>query len=293
MFNLINKLSFFISFLEIFSRILLIPWTFHHLQLTLNLTISRSISMYGLLMSFFMFGRVIGRNIFCGYNGIMTSKLCYFVCILIIISFLILSITTRSSILYICYFLIGLSGGIIKTCYYKDDNISLITSSISKISSNSNNSSLQNVSLYKESLALIFVPLFAGLTYNSALTSRFPALILCFTAAFLSLLVFLAQCFSQTRIFTSKGKKIGASITNNKISKSTIPKKDIKKIESIDVNNVDPPKEFIDLCNGDREAAKKKYHKTLIWKAENGVESILDTPQVNYFYFFIVVRIYY
>lgn len=272
----LNKLSSSISLLEVCSRILLIPWTFHHLQIALNLSINRSISMYGLLMSSFMGGRVLGRNIFCGYPGIMTSKLCYLTCFIITISFLILSISTRYSVVCTCFFLIGFSGGIIRTCYYKDEDITSL-----QYKTISNNNSFQNVSLYKESIALIFVPLFVGLTYNSAATSRFPALILCFTTALISILVFLAQCFSQTRIFKTKGKQTTSITNNSKKSSKFVPKKDTKKIEVIDTNSIDPPKEFIDLCSGDREAAKKKYHKTLIWKAENSVDSILDIPQVK------------
>ena len=287
----INKFSFFLSFFEVSIRILLIPWTFSHLQIALNLTISRSISIYGFLMSSFMFGRVFGRNIFCGYSGIMTTKIFFFISIIITITFLILSITTRISIISFCFFFIGLSGGIIRTCYNDDFRSNTTTTT--------NTNTIINILLYKESIALIFIPLFVGLTYNSAVTSRFPALIICYFTSFISIFLLLLQCCNNCKIFQRNGKKSITSISsgsgknshNSSGSSSDSRQKsqqiliNEKKIEEIDENNLQPPKEFLTLCNNNLETAKKKYYKTLIWKVENNIERILDIPQVRQFIF--------
>jgi hypothetical protein len=272
-----TNLSVIISSLEIFSRVILIPWTFHHLQLALHLSMNRAISINGLLWSCFMGGRVLGRNIFFGYPGVMTPKLSYLTCSIFTISFLFLSISTRTSVICVCYGLIGFSGGIIRTCYYQNEDIQT-HSRLQVVGTIASSSS--SISLHQEALALIFVPLLAGLTYNSAVTSRFPALILCIATAFLSSLVFLIQCLLQRKRFWNNKKSISSassSVTGSKgIIRRQTPRKDIP-----DIDRLDPPQEFLDLCYGNRETAQKKFHKTLMWKAENAVDEIVDIPQVG------------
>jgi hypothetical protein len=270
-----TNLSGIISSLEIFSRVILIPWTFHHLQLALHLSMNRAISINGLLWSCFMGGRVLGRNIFFGYPGVMTPKLAYFTCSIFTISFLFLSISTRTSVICVCYGLIGFSGGIIRTCYYQNEDIQT-NSRLQVVGAATTSSS--SLSLHQEAFALIFVPLFAGLTYNSAVTSRFPALILCIVTAFLSSLVILIQCLLQRKRFWNNKKPI-SSVTGAQQSK-TVMKRQTPRKEIPDMNQLDPPQEFLELCSGNREAAQKKFHKTLVWKAENDVDEIVDLPQV-------------
>jgi hypothetical protein len=268
-----NKLSVAISSLEVLSRVILIPWTFHHLQLALNLSMNRAISIYGLVWSCFMAGRVLGRNIFFGYPGVMTAKLCYLACSLITLSFLFLAISTRTSVICLSFALIGFSGGVIRTCYSPQDDISPHPHPHPRVSTIGSHS----ISLYQEALALIFVPLFAGLTYNSAVTSRFPALVLCLIAAFVSSAVLLVQFLSQRRIFwnRTKSKPIASGPTKSLVQ----PRNTTKRKEVMDVSLVDPPQEFLKLCGGNREAAQKKFHQTLVWRAETDVETIIDTPQ--------------
>jgi MFS family permease len=287
-----SKLSLFISSLDICSRILLIPWSFLHLQLSLSLSVSRAISIYGLLFSSFSFGRVLGKNIFLGSQGQMTSRLGSFVMIMMSISFLLLGITSRISIICLCYFMIGFCGGIIRICYGQEDELlPLVSPAITKnlLISPSN----QIISTPIEPLALIFIPLFAGITYNSAATSRFPALIPCLAAAIICIFVLCYQCFNQRRICWMSGKQslVSRQKGTKSIQKNSSSQNLKKKINIVDIDNVNPPQEFLDLCYGDREAAKKKYHKTLLWKAENGVDSLLETPQAtiycDIFHFFL------
>jgi hypothetical protein len=254
--------------------VILIPWTFHHLQIALHLSMNRAISIYGLVWSSFMGGRVFGRNIFFGYPGVMTAKLCYLTCSLITFSFLFLAISSRTSVICVCFALIGFGGGVIRTCYPPQDDIS----SHPRLSI----AGTHSISLHQEALALIFAPLFAGLTYNSAATSRFPALVLCLIAACVSSTVFLIQCFSQRRLFWS-GSKSKPSVPSGPMKSLLVkPRHNTKKKEVMDVSLVEPPQEFLNLCGGNREAAQKKFHQTLLWRVEADVEAIVDTPQ-DYF----------
>lgn len=284
------QLTTSISFLDPLSRFILVPWSFLHLQLYLNYSQSLAISNYGVMMTFFMIGRNFGKNIHLYRRPSFSKELAYSSVILLGLCFLLLGITSRISIICMCYLGIGLAGGIIRSSCFKDED------DLQPMSQTSNalNSTIPLRHYFDVAiLSLIFAPLFVVWTYNSAVTSRYPSLVLCLIVSGLCVLI-LALLFNCNVGGVSPGGsswwrvQSAASKTSDSIRgignrvDSTITAPVPKAALHVDVHQLEPPAAFMKMARGDKAAAQAKYHKTLIWRHENGVDDIMNSRQVAF-----------
>jgi hypothetical protein len=239
-------------------------------------------------MTFFMIGRNLGKNIHIFRRPSFTKQLASSSVILIGVCFLLLGITSRISIICICYLGIGFGGGIIRSSCFKDeDDLQPMSQPSGSMTANTPLRNYVDVAV----LSLIFAPLFVVWTYNSAVTSRYPSLVLCMIVGSICtlLLALLFNCnvggvtsrgglaWWRGKAATGSGLAGSSSSSVNAViaaSKSRAPLQ-------VDMQQLEPPDTFMRMARGDKAAAQAKYHKTLMWRHENGVDDIMDTRQAR------------
>ena len=288
------KVSTAISFLDPLSRFILVPFAFRHLQLHLNLSQSLAISNYGVMICCLSVGRTIGRNVHMGRKPVLSKQFANISILLIALSFLLLGFTSRVSIICMCYFIIGLAGGIIRASCFKDEDdlqsISPPTPAIGPLSP------------YRyadvAALALTFSPLCVAWTYHSAGTSKYPSFILCLGVCCVCVAIVFLSCQSHRKHKHPTGPPRTWRLCG--ISPPHIPPRNTIHMQTTTTpsqgppslpptrgplvgvcqDDLDPPPSFLRLGGGDRKRAQAKYYQTLLWRHEQGIDAILDMPAV-------------
>lgn len=264
----------------------LLPWSFQHLFLTLNLPLPQVVLLFGILQSFLYSGRIIGQNIASSCCANVNKS---FFAFLLGCSFSILGISSSIYILASCYFLIGVCCGAFKSrC---DEEVANIVG-YHRNNSLSTKSSITQITL----IGFILSPLLGCLLFTSTPGNQFPALYACSLVALfffivalrptetIKLLISLYYCLfnKKTKTLTSMDDKsyISNKGNGNKASESLINLEEIAKVEQLDITTLTPPPNFLTNCRNNVKDAQQMYHKTLLWRARNGIDHIIDTPQL-------------
>lgn len=274
--NKIQKLPKY-SFVDPLCRLLIAPWCFQHLYISLHISISKCFIYYGLIQSLFYFGRNLGRVIISNYNTSLNKS---FFMLLLGISFLILGLTFRFIIMLISYFFIGLCCGIFKA------NSELETYHI--ITNQINQSSPKYILTISTIIIMIIIPLISSIIFTSSPQYEYHLFLPFIISSFISILISLRPDNGYNIIIKlcNKNKLNNNNISNN-ISKtntntiSSIEQQEL--INKLDINTIIPTDKFLMLANNNVEKAKQLYYNTLKWRIENNINNIITTPQ-PYFY---------
>lgn len=146
----------------------------------------------------------------------------------------------------------------------------------------------KNSSHYRSAIiSLIFMPLFVGFTYSTAVTARNPPFLMCSllgTMCFLFALRFLVQestcltsCCSCISEFAKR--ETGSEIEGSADSNDSRAAGNLSSLSGVTEDSVTPPHNFLQVCGQDEAAAKKMYFKTLQWRALERMDDIVDIPQ--------------
>jgi hypothetical protein len=272
-----SKYLHIVGCLDPISKVSLIPWTYFNLKHVLEISFARITSHYGLLFSFYYIGRVLGRS-FKHHTHLPPLSP---ILTLLAVAYFILGITSRFSVICFCYVLIGFSGGILRSICFPSEEEEESTHY-----TNSRTKKSDNNYFYSAIISLIFVPLFVGFTYSTALTARNPPFLLCticgavcflFSLRFLSLETScLCSCCS---IISDFARRQTDSESADSTDEDARPAGNLSSLEGITEDSVTPPAAFLKHCGGDETAAKKKYFQTLQWRALERMDELVDIPQ--------------
>lgn len=273
-----SKYVEWVGYIDPISKVFLIPWTYFNLKHCLEISFARITSHYGLLFSFYYIGRVLGRSF--KHHTVLPPLSP--VLSLLALAFFILGITSRFSVICFCYLLIGFSGGLIRSvCFVNEED---------EESSHHVNARVKKSDVYSYSNAIkavIFVPLFIGFTYSTAITARNPPLLMCTICGciclFLALRLLLLEtscisaCCSSISDFAKR--ETGDIPAGDAVEEEVTTAGNLSSLAGVTEDSVNPPQNFVQICNDDMTAAKKMYFATLQWRALERMDEIVDIPQ--------------
>ena len=285
------KPSIWLRTLDPISRIIALPWALAYLNYCLDESWSKVIAAYGFQSSALTIGRLIGKN---WISDAKQSKNATFIlsnCLILAFSFVLSALTTRFSVLFVCNFLIGLSG----SCFSSSSR-SVTTLTSCQISWANSNKNEYHSHLYSTTLA--FIPLLSGLFYSSSKSARFPSILPSFLFAFLCLLLSIPHIFYESRPSRKKSIPLegmgggGGGGWDTSSNDSAFDNSARKRNSHAYVNSFqsDPedialsseqqvPSSYMKMYGNNKSAAYKAYLKTLRWRREHGMDSILNGRQ--------------
>ena len=256
------------------SKVSLIPWTFFNLRHILEISFARVTSHYGLLISLYYIGRVLGRSF--KYHTELPPLSPIF--LLLAISFFTLGVTSRFAVVCLCYSLIGFGGAILRSICFPnvDEEAKYGTKNVTKKTFNDYHDTFV--------ICVIFVPLLVGFTYSTAITARNPPFLLCSTFGILCFLCALRFLWLETSCFSacySNIDEFAKRETDNSCGdeKGYSTAGNFNSLDGVTEDSVHPPENFMKVCGDDEAAAKKMFFNTLKWRAKERMDEIVEIPQ--------------
>eukprot|EP01041_Mallomonas_annulata_P010670 gene10670-22267_t len=268
-----------LKFLDPMSRILFIPWGITYLSYCLDESWPRTVAAYGLLCSSLTIGRLIGRalNSTLQYSPPPRPWFVIQNCLFLGLAYFTTAITTRFSVLFLCFFIIGLCGsslGMLSSC----PTISTHSRTWSRPGLKPENE------LYTFSTTLAFLPLLSGMFYNTSVLVRFPSLWIC--AIFAITCFVLAAPFIVADHSSSRKPHVpplqgmgGGSWRRSATELIEEGGNDNQRDMSVFTASV--PKSYLKF-HRDPDAARKAYGQSLQWRRQHHMDKFLSLPQPHF-----------
>lgn len=267
------------------SPAFLLPWALDTLQRSPD--VRHAGMVYGIIFSSILLGRYLGTrfkldglvdavSLRSGAEFGLKQPAARLHCILLFLSFFVLSGTTSGMMIAACGFVIGaVSASFIAVL--EECSMPLLKRRQAK-KNLATSLQFKNDLIRAQLCSLIFGSLLCGITYRAEAAVLLPAFRPCIilAAAFLALVLF----GRVAEVLEVRGRRVMESVDGATLDYSAFDRAAAAEGDETEgMEDVEPSPQYIKAFPGNLAAAKKAYAKRLEWRRKSDVDNILQRPQ--------------
>lgn len=238
---------------------------------------------YGILVSCVILGRNLGALYTFEKKGDQGTQkpVAQTQCTILLFAFLLLSVSNRMAVIFVCYFAIGFASASLGSLI-RNHKLYLRKRYRQKWDGLSVRSEMIRLNI----VSFVFFTLLAGLLFDSNTESLLPAFLPCATVSIYFFVVISKNALSEWRAFSTfcrlaKGR-VMESVDGSAVLHGEDTGPAVAVDLDIDVASVVIPENYIQAFDNDVVAAKAAYITRLKWRKMYDVDNIIGRPQ-NFF----------
>jgi hypothetical protein len=275
---------------DVMVHAILVSWLISYVDYCVDYTWSRAVLLYCVACSSLNGGRVLAESL----REPDPSHQENWPLVLLAISFMGLMITSRISHIIMLVFLIGYSAGMMKEREVRSQTRSNRLNNVdlaSRLLSSSNDVGSE-ITSQRRIATFAFAVLLGGVLYRDGkYADKWPVARLCVVVSSTSIVIFFLNLWIARVRFRSFEKEKSLKKSATKALRQTArlrASNEVHKTQCVDVAEGekyegDVPITFIKWYGGNLARARKAYGRTLQWRKENDLDTILTIPQ-NHFH---------